>query len=328
MSVDHHLTTLRAIFAESHDPRSAHLVSRPVLETMATDASVVRELLIRHLRRPDALTRQHWPSLGLDIAQTPAFTLVANCWLPHPEGRTDVTTKAIHHHGPMLLSTVTAFGPGYEHWTFHHRRRDDAAHRYELRPIQVGSHPQGHVAFVDAGVAHVPMFPASLSITYALWSTSTAPRAIDRVKRWPVFRGREAYYRSLAQRFGLSKALGLKTTDLVDFLPTPEGFVGTPRVEPPFGPRAHYLQSLFHVLQATGNSDLGRTIDPAALPFEDRDRLTVWAGLRKLRREEPIPAVLSDGHWNRPEANVTRAQIASALSVQAHAAGAPRWVVK
>ena len=87
-------------------------------------------VLEKHLHTPGSLNTRHYPVVGIDIELNHLFGLVANCWIPLPNRATDVSTKAIHHHGEMLLSTVTAFGPGYEHWTFEKPVMVDAARTY------------------------------------------------------------------------------------------------------------------------------------------------------------------------------------------------------
>src|SRR5437868_3943491 len=117
MNVDQYVAELTRLFASAPDKHSAHDRSTSVLQAMADSPTALTEILRRHLADPGSL-RGHYPVVSMVAASTPDFELVANFWLPLPDASVDVTTKAIHHHGPMLLTTVTAFGPGYEHWTF------------------------------------------------------------------------------------------------------------------------------------------------------------------------------------------------------------------
>ena len=299
MTLELALQKIDTHFATAPTQLIAHLDAVAVLLAMAATSDVWREVLRRYLARPDALTRPHYPVLSLPIRQTAHYTLVANVWFPHPEGRTDVTTKAIHHHGPMLLSTVTAFGPGYEHWVF---GRPIMADPHEVRwalPLWIrGRHAPGHVAFVDAGCPHVPWFPSSLSITYALWSTSRPTGWRDRVKRWPLFRGREAGLRRTLLRLGLRGPLDLKEARDYDFVPHPHGGFQSVRErrEFPLGPVEYYQRGLVRLAVDTGHADLLPSV------------LVQRHGL-----EVPLSYCWSHAQYTMPEGNFTRTVIERAM---------------
>src|SRR5437867_3029108 len=96
---------LRRLFKAAPTKHAAHASSRPILAEMARDPAVIRSALARHLRAPGCLDRGHYPVLTVSVALTADFALDMNCWIPLPTRRTDVSTKAIHHHGNMLLTT-------------------------------------------------------------------------------------------------------------------------------------------------------------------------------------------------------------------------------
>ncbi len=88
--------------------------------------------------------------VSIPVGLNPFFHLVAHCWIPLPGRETHISTKAIHHHGDLLLSSVTIFGPGYEHWMFTLPEPIDALQGlYTMELIEAAAHPQDHVAFVD-----------------------------------------------------------------------------------------------------------------------------------------------------------------------------------
>src|SRR5262245_38834391 len=57
----------------------------------------------REIRKPGALNTRHFPSVGLTVCETPYFVLIVNCFLPAPNGETDLVASAVHHHGHLLL---------------------------------------------------------------------------------------------------------------------------------------------------------------------------------------------------------------------------------
>jgi hypothetical protein len=223
---------------------------------MAADERVLTDVLGTYVADPRNLDKGNFPSLGLEIARNPHFHLVTNCFFAHPDGKTDLTTNSIHHHGDMLLTTVTAFGPGYDHWLFSRpeRARGEGDDTFAMELVAREQHARGHVAFVDAFVPHAVMFPERLTITYALWSDERPVRWQDRAKRLPIVRGNEAMLRDVVARLGLAKKLGVKQPTYLDYFPVDGGFEGMrDRIQFERGPNEDHLRCVFHVLQATGN---------------------------------------------------------------------------
>jgi len=215
----------------------------------------------------------------------------------------------------MLLNTVTAFGPGYEHWIF---TRPDLIDRddemFAMQLVERAPHPLHHVGFVDTHLPHVPFYPASLTITLALWASRYAVTWKDHVKRWKVFKGRERTLRELAVKVGLKRALDLKVIEYFDFYPSDRAFKGIQnRTEFALGPNSDYLHSLFHILQKTGNEGLAPVISSRLEPSLP-DYQTAVDLLDKLKCGQPIEGKLSNNHYGIPNANFSSSQIKHALS--------------
>lgn len=305
---------LERAFAVAPHKRAAHHLARPLLAQMAKEPALLREALTEYVSKPESLNRNNYPVIAVPVAATPAFELVMNCWIPLPSGDTNVTTKAIHHHGDLLLSTTNIFGPGYEHWTFS-RPREQRNQFYSMSLIQVEAHGLGHVAFVDAYVPHVPMFPRSLSITIALWSTRFETSWKDRAKKVPLMRDHAASLRRLAIALGLKRALELKMADNFDFFPEHGGFrVMKERKEFDLGPNADHLYSLFHVLQQTNNAALAAHVRGVPKRALLRNRGLIEKLLESLERDSRIDPKLSSGHFNVPFANFRSDEIRRALA--------------
>jgi hypothetical protein len=314
------------IFKASRDKRVAHVRSQDVLREMSGDPAVLPAIFRRHMETPGTWDTRHYPVVGMNVELNPHYNLVANCWVALPGGETNVSTKAIHHHGELLMTTVTAFGPGYEHWTFRPAELiDEAAELYALRLTERAGHPLHHVAFVDSCTPHLPMYPASLSVTLALWSGRKPTTWKDRVKRVPALKRNEAALRALAQALGLAKALDIKVVEYFDFYPVERGFKGMrERVEFARGPNEDYLHSLFHILQRTGNEGLApvvrRQLDSGAAVENPG---LAQALLDDLVSGRPIEGRFSVGHLGVPHANFTAEDVERALGTpRARAAAA------
>lgn len=317
--VDYYLKTLTDIFRQNNDKREANYRCRRVLIDMSSDKDFFPEVLERHLRKPGSLNTLHYPVVGIDIELNEYFGLVANCWIPLPTHETNVSTKSIHHHGNMLLSTVTAHGTGYEHWLFETPVVADADKDiYNLKLIEQAPHPVHHVAFVDAYVAHLPFYPPDCTITYALWSNQFSTSWRDRLKRIPLFQENSLRLRQLAAKIGMKEMLQLNVIEYFDFYPCTDGFRGMrERKEFQRSNNEDYLHSLFYVLQETGNEHLAGIIhSKLESGGEIADPTLVRKLLDDLKRGNKIEGRLSENHFGFDYANFTRENIFNALNVQ------------
>ena len=310
---------MRRIFRSTPDKREAHARCVPVLDEIAGDTAFLRRVFSEHILTKGCLNTKLYPVLGFTVTHNPHFSLVVNCWIPHPERRADISTKAVHHHGELLLTTVTSFGPGYEHWLFSLPEPVNPDEElFRTRLLDRAPHPLRHSSFVDSYTCHLPIVPSSMSITLALWSTSTSTTWRDYLKTVAPLQRNSARLRRIVAKLGLAKALELKLVQYFDFYPAERGFIGMKdRIEFDRGPNEDYLWSLFHVLQETQNEALVPDIE-ALLdgnePLENRE--LVRRLVRDLDAGNPIPGRLSPGHYDAPYANFTTAAIERALAAQ------------
>jgi hypothetical protein len=317
--MNNYLDELKRIFQETPHKHEAHERSRQVLADMSGDASLLSVILEKHLSSPDALNRKHYPVISLELETTPDFELVANCWIPLPDRQTNISTKAIHHHGALLLTTANAFGSGYEHWIFSSATEVDPARElFSMKVIDRQPHLLHNVSFVDAHTPHLPMYPPACTITLALWSSKHPTTWKDKLKRVPLLKRNSAALRTLAARTGLTRQLDLKVVNYFDYYPTGDGFRGMKdRTEFPRGPNEDYLYSLFHVLQQTGNERLASTVrqqlDASAAVL---NKPLIEELISKLERGVAIEGRLSAGHYGVPHANFTRQDIERAIAAQ------------
>lgn len=321
------VSELERVFRTSASKHEANTRSQPILEQLSRDPAFLPAVLAKYLQTPGALDKRNYPVVGIEIALNPYFGLVANCWIPLPGRETHISTKAIHHHGNMLLSTATLWGPGYEHWMFSRPRPiDESAGLYAMDLLETAPHPKHHVSFVDAYIAHTPLYPSELSITLALWSNQRPTTWRDHLKRLPGIKGRETQLRNAAQKLGLTKTLDLKIVSSFDYYPVADGFqVMRERKEFELGPNEDHVYSVLHVVQATGNEHLSRQVRRAIDDGKvSTGRATVQKLLGALEQGRPIEGKLSEGHYGLHYANFTRDDIRKALSSLALRAGTDR----
>jgi hypothetical protein len=301
------LRELSSVFRSEADKRRAHGRAADVLTRASYDPGFWTEALSRFLQRPGALNTLNYPVLAVPIMRTIDFELIANCWIPLPDRRTDLSTKAIHHHGHLLLTTVTSHGPGYEHWLFDRLRRIEGD-LFEARLVDRAPHRTHRPAFVDAFIPHCPFYPSSLSITYALWSSDGPTSWQEVLKQTQVVQASKEYLLPLIKRLRLAERLHVNVVENFDFYPVEGGLrVMTERLEFARGPNRHFLDSLFNVLQDTGNEGLSGLIRASLNRGEAlENRPYVERLLQRLERGEPVVGRLSPGHYDVPHSNFTR----------------------
>jgi hypothetical protein len=309
---------LDAAFRGATTKREAHSSSAPVMRELTADAAFLTEVLSGYVSQPESLNRGNYPVVTIKVDSNPYYDLVVHCWIPLPSGETDISTKSIHHHGELMLTTGTMFGPGYEHWMLDQPILIDPPNSvYSMRLVGHGVHSLHELAFVDSYVAHVPLYPSSLTITVCLWSSRSQKSWKDTLKRVEFLQRHSTALRQAAVRIGLKRALDLKVVDTYDFHPIEGGFRGIKeRREFPLGSNEDHLHSLFHVVQNTGNEHLASIIEEQLDRGTVEDERTVRHLLDMLRTGEPIDGRLSDGHYGVPEANFRRSDIERALATQ------------
>jgi len=311
---------LTRIFKAAPSKHQAHERSRRVLEDISTDRSFITAILWRYLSIPESLNAKNYPVVGIDIELNPSYHLVANCWIPLPNSETNISTKAIHHHGNMLLTTVNLLGPGYEHWLFTQPKVVDPERElYEMEVVERERHAVHHVAFVDAWIPHLPVYPKRLSITLCLWSSQHPTSWVDYVKRIPWLSKHAAILRQRMVCAGLAKPLDLKVINYFDFYPTDDGFQAMKdRIEYTRGPNEDHLYNVFHVLQETGNDHLAplveRELESGNVPFTNPQ--LIQRLLEDLRSGHRIQGRLSTCHFGIPHANFTTQEIEHVINLQ------------
>jgi hypothetical protein len=117
---------------------------------------------------------------------------------------------------------------------------------------------------------------------------------------------------------GLKRTLDLKVVDSFDFFPNGSEFqVMRERKEFQLGPTEDHLQSVFHVIQETGNEHLARSIrqhlDRGAL--SPVARVHVERLLGEMAQGRSIEGKLSSNHTGFDYANFTRDDVLRALRI-------------
>ena len=251
------------IFRTHADPYRAHEEARGLLAEVSRAPAFVKAVLQQHLAEAETFNRPRKnPVLEFVIEDNEYFTLIANCWIPRDDRDTTLSAQSIHHHGSLLLTTTAIHGTGYETWNFTEPEPIPGGEfLFNMSVSQAGRHPAGNIAFVDAYLPHIVFYPEQLSVTLALWSSSTPKNWKAALKKMPLIQRFKKPLKATLQFLGLARALELNVVTLFDYYPVGGAFKGlVKRVMYPMGTNENYLRNMFHVVQQTGNADLGEVI--------------------------------------------------------------------
>ena len=325
-----YIQEITRIFQAARCKHDAHRQGRRVLEDIAADRTFLTRVLRQYLMTPGVLNARNYPVVGMNIELNPYYHLVANCWIPLPGRATNVSSKAIHHHGNMLLTTLTVFGPGYEHWLFTRPTLlDPQRELYDMDVVERKRHALHNVAFVDAWEPHLPVYPGSLTITLCLWSNQYQTTWTDHIKRIPWLKRHDATLKTWAVQMGISKSLNLKVVSYFDFYPSDDGFKGMKeRVEFERGPNEDHVHSVFHTIQQTGNEALTVLVErqlASGAAFANPE--LIHRLLQALRDGREIEGRLSACHLDLPCATFTTDTIERTLQRLRARGGRPEAVL-
>jgi hypothetical protein len=307
-----HVAALKRAFTGA-DRHAAHRLAAPALAAMARDRGVLHAVARNGLRDPAFLqkTRSH-ALVTLDIEENPDFTLVANCFLPLPDRAPDISSECIHHHGNLLLTTVAAFGDGYESLVFKRGfATDERTGETRMQVEKVYTNELYNVEFIDARTPHVVFFPRRLAITYALWS---ADRRIPfaRLRRSPILQRVKRPVIAVIKAIGASRAMAVNVVEDLDF--SVEGNRIYALHERLYGyangTNANFVQNVFHILQQIGFDDRPFLEQLRARCADTAPDAVRW--IDALLAGQPIADVFEPGHLNIEKINLKKQDIMAA----------------
>ena len=312
-----YIAELRSIFSRP-DLYEAHEECVPVMDAMARDRAFFFGVIRKCLSDPEYLDRiRHYPTLAFPIEGNEDFTLVANVFLPLPDGNRDLSFQSIHHHGQLLLTTISAFGAGYESIIFEAGYSiDTETGLTDMQMDRLYQNDQHNLAFVDKLTPHIVFYPEAASITFALWSRERH-EALDKMKKMKVLQSVKKPLKRIIKMAGLNAAVGINPIDYNDFYPNEGKIWGLKdRLGYPEGTNRNWLQNVFSVVQQYGFDDMDfvrwlkadceARVQTAPIPWIDR-----------LLAGETIDLEFEPSHLNVDKVNLSKSEILAVYGQEA-----------
>ncbi len=310
VDLKHYSITINDIFKKESSRYKAHEQCKPLLIEMAKNKTILFEIITKNLSKPNFLLQKRInPVIALDIEINETVSFIAHCWMPLPDKRNDITHQSIHHHGKLILTSVAAWGNGYESIIF--KKGYSIDKQTEITDMQIDrfyKNDFGNIEFIDTYTPHVVFYPAEFSITYALWTNSEIT-ASEKIKKINFINRYKKQLRKIIDVLGLAELLGLNTNEYLDFYPKNRKIIAIKnRTQYQIGSNSSFLNSFFSILQTVGYNDF-EAIEKAIEKLDDNAREIADNLLGKLKSSENIYPVFENIHLNIKHVNFEKSAL-------------------
>ncbi|MBL4655745.1 MAG: hypothetical protein JKY33_07975 [Bacteroidia bacterium] len=315
MNLNSYLDIIKSNFACS-DRYEAHRKTASVVVEMAKDKSIWFEIVKKNLSQTSYLQKQrHHPIIAFEIEENADFSFIAHCYLPLPNREANISHQSIHHHGNLILTTVSSYGSGYESIIFKNDFKiDKNTGRTEMHIDKVYSNKSYNLEFIDTYTPHIVFFPSALSITYALWSNNKK-LSTDKIKRNPILQKFKMPIIQILKKTGLASLIGINVMEYFDFYPhngeilaLKERIFGyTP------GTNSNFIQNVLYILQQTGFEDY-EFINKLRIKFSDDENLAVIKWIDLFLQKRPIQDLFETHHMGIDKVNINKKDVLSVFT--------------
>lgn len=309
-----YIKELKDIF-RSNERYEAHKKSASILRKMSQDMSLVHEIIKNNLENPEFLKKtRHYPTIAFPIEENNEFGMVMNCFLPVPDRSTNISFQSIHHHGNLLLTTVSCFGPGYESMIFKKDFNIDKDSEFATLTLEkIYLNELNNYEFIDSYTPHIVFYPASLSITLALWSSDKKTK-LSEAKNLSLVRKLKKPLLKLAKLLGASSLLNLNVINYFDFYVDKNQIKALKtRIEYPEGDNTNFLQNVFYILQQLKFRD-SKFLEDLRHKYKGENKNVVSALIEDILNGKDIQDRFLDIHLNIDKVNIKKEDILNALN--------------
>jgi hypothetical protein len=314
-NLSNYLEKLKAIFREN-DYRIAHEKAKVVLLEMAQSKDVLHDIIRQNLSTPGFFSQKRInPVIAFEIVKTKDFSITAHCWMPLPDRSTNITHQSIHHHGRLLLTSVSPVGDGYESIIFKKGYSlDKEAGIAKMEIEKVYKNPQHNIEFIDSNTPHVVFYPKDFSITYAMWSYDKKDGLIASLRQSKVIQSNKKAILKVLGKLGISKKVGVNVLEYFDFYPAQEKLHAMQnRVMYPVGSNENFVHNIFYILQKVEFPDT-QFIQELKKKLSAQELAVAETPMNKFLRGEPLEDRFDPVHLNIPKINFTKEELMKSVS--------------
>ena len=310
INLNGYVEKLKSIFHDN-DYRMAHQKAKDVLLEMAKDKIILFDIIRQNLSTPGFFSQKRInPVIAFEINKNKDFSITAHCWMPLPDRATDISHQSVHHHGRLLLTSVSPVGEGYESVIF--KKGYELDKQAGLAKMSIGKiykNPQYNIEFIDSDTPHVVFYPKDFSITYAMWSYDKKDGALASLRQSKFIQSNKKTIVKLLQRLGLSKKVGVNLVEYFDFYPENQKLHAMQtRVMYPVGTTQNFVQNVFYILQKVGFPDK-EFIHNLKSRLSKEELAVAEHSINKFLNDEPLQDIFDPVHLNIPKINFTKTEL-------------------
>ena len=305
-----YIEKLKVIFREN-DYRIAHSKAKDILLEMAKNKNVLFDIIRQNLSSPGFFSQKRInPVIAFEITKDKDFSITAHCWMPLPDRATDITHQSVHHHGRLLLTSVSPIGEGYESIIFKKGYSlDKEAGLARMSIDKIYKNPQHNIEFIDSDTPHVVFYPKDFSITYAMWSYDKKDGFAASIRQSKIVQSNKKFILKILDKLGVSKKIGVNVLEYFDFYPADEKLHAMQnRVMYPVGSNENFVHNVFYILQRVGFPDKQFIYNlRSKLPSEEL--AVVEKPMNKFVNSETLEDKFDPVHLNIPKINFTKEEL-------------------
>jgi hypothetical protein len=247
------------IFEKTENRYDVHTQCQPILSAMAKDRAVLYEIIKQNLVNPAFLSRtRHYSTLSMAVYEHSDFSMVINIFPPLPNRNTDITFQSIHHHGNLLLSTVSFFGPGYSSIVYKKGFEiNKDTHETNLEIEKIYENHLYQLEFCDSHQPHVVFYPTDFSSTLVIWSDDKR-NLKNTFKKFGFLKKIKPLILKVLKMLRLSAAVGINKIEYFDFYRENGVYYGLKDrlAYDDAGSNYNFLENIFCFLQKFGFDDM------------------------------------------------------------------------
>jgi hypothetical protein len=308
MKLLNYICIVKDAFEKNDNYFVAHDQIKGLLIEMAKDKSILHEILKENLKNKNYPSNKLSSVIDLEIFKNENITIMGHCFMPLPNRNTEISHHSIHHHGNLILSTVSAFGKGYKSILFDKNFTKNADNSINLKKLKIYVNELNNYEFIDSFQPHVVFFPEDLSITYVVWSSENK-KNLDKLKSLKFIQKNKDFFKALLIKLRLNRFVNVNMDTEFDFYVSHNKIFNIKeRVNfPKARTKENYLQNLFYILQETEFNDFD-FLNDFSKNLETAEKALVDLLILKLKNKECIKDDFSMD-FNIPKINLQFSEI-------------------
>lgn len=302
-----YITEIIELNKKFEDRYKFHEESAKVLQKMAGDKNFWFDVFKQNLTDAGFVNRE-WTMYDIPffyVYECDDFYVKIHLFVPLSTYEPSIMASAIHHHNNYMLTTLAAFGSGYETMLFEKKFTiDPSTGEADLKIREHFTQKDRPVHLIDAWEPHVVINPTSLSATLIVWSPDKK-RVTDTLRSNPILKALKTPLREIIYALGLDRKIGIAAKDTYQFYIKDNRFVAIKedeffhktRNQKGSDVNEYSVQTLFAFMQRMGFKDvdfLNNLLNGNKVP----SYYNKW--IQKILNEEHIPDTFAKSTLNFP----------------------------